>query len=1010
MTSLNVQTKKNEKGVALIFSLIILSLLMIMALAFALDSMFEQKAAYNSANASAARILAKSQLKQVLSLITAGETNFENGNIYSKDITYGTGSPIEHFDMLREQDTPVIPYSRLRVTGVLDENNDNSCLRGTSPAVNWNYIRNSDGNIIGRTAFVIVPDAKIPLDSLIDISFDEKDDNEARIGGKVSEINVRGALPIIANNHAGADIITISGDFNWLFSEGGPAAGGGKRPLVGWESFDELITAIESIPNAVALSLTEESELKSNLTLSSSSDKEAFWADKNGNDKIDDMELYRRFNLARTDWDPALPADNNNANDLVFLRTEILLDTGNTGTPTQEMQEWLDADTNATITSGLSWLACFGYQADGTVDISQGGTFGNSAAGVIARRNQIAANLKDYCDDDDNGGSILHRPTSDVSPTRADSPNWLDDATQPTFTGNERTPYINKIGVQATSTLSSTAVAGGKITTMTVSVKPYIGLIDMYRNIYPNNVYATVEGTVSVSVSLNGGAYTALPNIVIDNSSLTISGGASNWAVDSNGYSTWVGGTASADESIDSGVFLSTVTATVKVTNITITKVVLHDVSGNGYDYVKTLTVTPPTPNDIAFTTSSTEQTKYYWAGLEVNDPRQNLNVGDWVKLTPQENTLASSVFAVTGANECQANSGNPNTFIGSPGIVSPSTVDPSYDVEGSDPASGQISTAFIRNAPMESPWELGFIHRGEIWQTINLKKYVPVKGISVCTIGANQYIAGGGAYDDGDANILDQIKMTAEPESPQKINLRAIEDIFFDTLFSKIKLGADIARDADTSVPVVPANHMTTASIAGLTPVTGIEIAVSPLSLPPGPSAAYSTMRQAIKDWFETADLENYTNLSRASVVGNVSSIFISADSTEPNPTISLLATNTDAAQEELIGKIINLTKFGREAGNFTIIVVAQTIKDVGVLSTATPNEISIWKTPADDSAALEVQCQLGRFDVEPANPATDTWTDDAYGDDITSEQKILVTGSYISGQLEIKSFQYID
>ena len=64
----------------------------------------------------------------------------------------------------------------------------------------------------------------------------------------------------------------------------------------------------------------------------------------------------------------------------------------------------------------------------------------------------------------------------------------------------------------------------------------------------------------------------------------------------------------------------------------------------------------------------------------------------------------------------------------------------------------------------MQSPWELGFIHRGAAWQTINLKAYNSDEGVATD--------AGGNAYSDGDANILDQIKMSSQTETYGKVNI----------------------------------------------------------------------------------------------------------------------------------------------------------------------------------------------------------------------------------------------
>jgi hypothetical protein len=114
----------------------------------------------------------------------------------------------------------------------------------------------------------------------------------------------------------------------------------------------------------------------------------------------------------------------------------------------------------------------------------------------------------------------------------------------------------------------------------------------------------------------------------------------------------------------------------------------------------------------------------------------------------------------------------------------------------------------------------------------------------------------------------------------------------------------------------------------------------------------------------------------------------------------------STDAAQEELIGKIINLTKINQKpgGGNYSIIVISQTIKDVGITS---PGTIDVYKTPADGSAAQKVECQLGRFDISGTD---DNWKKNAYGDDIIATQKILVKTSKINNKTKITSFKYID
>jgi len=985
MTKLNVQTKKNEKGVALIFTLIMLSLLMIMALAFVLDSMFSQKSAYNAASANSARFIAEAQLKQVLALIKKDQMNSAEGYIYSKDIWGNTDVPTQT-DMLEEQVPSAVPYSRLRVYGVLDDNNNNGSLIGTPPAVNWNYIRSgplATDTIIGRTAFVVIPDAKVPLDSLISKSYNEKLNAELRIGKEVSEINVRGAIPAVTTN-----LDTITDKLNWSVAEGGPGTGIGEYTGTNWTSFPTLFGLIPEI--------VEQAGFSSNLSLAVSDDKEVFWADANTNTKIDKGELYKRFDLTR-DWTTA-----DNTADLVFLRDKILLDAGNTGVPTTPMETWTNTPSDA-ISKGLPWLACFGYKKDGTPYTigTSPGELNSTFLTVKAHRYQIAANLKDYCDND---GAIAARPTSDKDPA-----SWTTSA-DPTFTGNERTPYINKIGfnIKASQNEAQTAVGPPALYTVasSIEISPYVELVNIYDTSWATDLKVYIKGTVTTQSTVD-----SVPkplNIHSLDTTITISA-ATDWT-GGEGYSDFsISSLGSSSFNSTPNVGALSRSITVKVTAVNITKVVIYYENAGikyGYDYTKALSYSANLPYPVFLGDNAGAECSA-WFGFAAHDPRQNLNSGDWLELTPAVNDTAtedpSAVFSLIATSLPDSYFGKPNADNsingGGDNTDAPSAGDDSEI--GNDPANKQLSTAFIRNAPMESPWELGFIHRAARWQTINLKTFDPAKAISTfkLTTPDRDYIAGGGLYADGDANILDQIKMTDAAKSPQKINLSASDTIFFDALFDKIRLGCDIVRD--TAVPVVPLTHMTVTSMAGYpTAPTNLttEIAVADPAVAP-----YSTMRDAIIAWFKTPDLSTFTNITRASIV-SISTGLLGADPDGSPTTIDFgaLQADTDASQEELIGKIANLTKVGSGTGNFKIIVLAQTIKDIG-----TAAGISITKASADETTIKTQNCMAGTFDVDVSNVDSKKHV---YFDEITSEQKILVSGSWDGTNLKISSFQYVE
>ncbi len=962
MKMLNIKSaKKNEKGIALVFSLIFLSLLLILALAFALDSMFDQKAAYNTANASSAAFLAQAQLKQVLTLMRNNEANYGSDRLYSghnSDGAYDTTNYDQ--DMLEE---------RLSVSNILDKTD--ICFTNTTvkDRVSWKYIKDNGTTpqrIIGRTAFVVIPDKKIPLNSLVDgragttaYKINEKDDAETRIGKYVSEINVRGAIPAVTSN-----ITTITETLNWKTDNPVTDAGFTNGKYTGiWPDFSNLFTTLETAIGST-FSDTEKTKFTDKLTLTVFDEKEAFWADTDDDTGIDSNELYKRFDLTRN-W---VTVDN--TADLVFLRDKILLDSGATGAPVQAMDPWTSSASDGV---GLPWLACFGYKTDGTVDTTLGKTFGADDAAVYARRCQIAANLKDYCDTD-------NRPTSDIDPA-----SWT--TTEPTFTGNEKTPYINKIGFKVRASQGQSGSSPNITVWANIEVTPSVGLINIYGSDWTENLEAVIAGSVTIKTTVNGTDSTSSLSLIC---TIDIAKDVAGDWTNNAGYSNFVAASGYSDSgnfNTQTGVTTGNTNISVEVTAINITKIVLRKkTSGDGYDYTKTLSHTLTALTGEVITNGTAE--KFAWFGFAVHDPRQNLHLADWQYLTPAEKQATddpTAVFSLTGTGPYTgaANSAGPTP------TDTPDTTTGAADTETglTDPANGNLSTAFIRNAPMESPWELGFIHRGARWQTINLKTYDSNKAIQTNKMNGSieTYIAGGGLYADGDANILDQIKMTADAKSPQKMNLCSQDNYFLDALFSKIRLGCDI--DGTT---------MSVASMAGSdTTPTGSEIGLT--------AAAYTTMRTAIQTQFATPDTTGFTNLTRASIVGTVTKL-ISANDTEPNPTIALSAATTDAAQEELIGKIVNLTSVGEQIGGFTIIILAQTIKDIG----GNGSNIVVWKTPADGSVALSVPCQLGNFDITPGATATE-WRDDAYGDEITAEQKLMVKGCRnVDGSIKIISVQY--
>ena len=94
-----------------------------------------------------------------------------------------------------------------------------------------------------------------------------------------------------------------------------------------------------------------------------------------------------------------------------------------------------------------------------------------------------------------------------------------------------------------------------------------------------------------------------------------------------------------------------------------------------------------------------------------------------------------------------------------------------------------QVSTNYIRNAPMKSFWELGAIHRGAAWQTLNLTTYNDLFIQQVASEGF-------GTYTNGDANILSQVKLTDDTSTTGRVNVNTYNHDVLSALFAGIEIG----------------------------------------------------------------------------------------------------------------------------------------------------------------------------------------------------------------------------
>ena len=203
--------KRNQRGVALLFALGVLSLLLIMGLAFVANSLLAQKIANNNSSRSQAKMLAQSAISRMaISLMYYQYTAYHNpsGRVFPEnymdvcsrfDLTENADPAAT--DGLRGKDSKLIPGTWL--TNYFSSENEeelNKKLRAE-----WSYITAKDedesesdkGRIVGRVAYQLIPmttTAQINLDHNLRGVYNQGDPSRKpwriRIGADINELNL----------------------------------------------------------------------------------------------------------------------------------------------------------------------------------------------------------------------------------------------------------------------------------------------------------------------------------------------------------------------------------------------------------------------------------------------------------------------------------------------------------------------------------------------------------------------------------------------------------------------------------------------------------------------------------------------------------------------------------------------------------------------------------------------------------------------------------------------------
>jgi hypothetical protein len=870
----------NNQGMATIFVLGLIAMLMVLGISFVDISILEKKASINYNNSVKSQISGEIALNRAIELI----------KLYTDNPTVNYRNIISYHNLNADENlaqyTDGLEKLSTKLNGIVYYDYDPDY----SP-VTWIYLKNDNCEINSRIAYVVIPDhGKIDPSATVDSgsnadtfsiispsdgddgigangnpdSLDREitmvDDNGkyviGRPGRNINELFLRtlntyltsktsSSLWFTNQNANNLSSVKIQEDLNGKL-------GIGKR----WSDFSLMFESLGIESDSIR------TEFRKTFYLNQPKSLEAYWIDENNDNLKPPSELYHRYNLARTDWD----SFNNKVADSPLLNPSV---------------SFSETDTEKINDAGIEWLK--NWQ-------SKGDFFDTERC-----QKQVTANLIDYSD-------------TDIIAT-------TDNENLPTYVGNEKCPYINEINIKFISNIQVKSNKKNPNSSYFAQVVPdlvSVESINMYDVTSGGINFVDLKATVKMDweYTVAGKTYSRS-----DQSEMMINN-ADAFMI------------TSRDSKFKNHRWLSTgwTNTTVQLNKIFIAdlKIKKLTVKFENYDNSDFYDFSYIVDSDLVIDpkASTSAKNSYSYFNAQINDPRQNLLSTDW---TLSYRDQDKNSLGVNNDRICTQN-----------------TISDSKDYEKTATKSWEISTAYIRNAPMKSPWELGFIHRGAIWQTINLKKFNSDQGV--------KNNAGGSEYSSGDANILNQIKMSNDTEVYGKININSGNIDVLKVLFQKIRVGSFEAANNSNKYP----GWLTDDEIEA---VAAEELANKLLELYEINAYKYFTSRaEILKDENDFAKLISGTDNSSLG-----------------------LNQNSDAKQEEIIGKFINLTKASQ--GNlFVVIALGETIKDIG------------------DVTINNIATEIGHFDLT--------------ADKVLSSQKIfaVIKKDPKTNKISILKFQYIN
>ena len=918
-------TKKSQRGVALIFALSILGLMVVLGLTFASLSFSDQEIARGNSEQEAAKIMAKSAVNRVIALLENNTTVTESDKIVSG----GDPNNSNHYDFLWKM---ITYHGDVPGAGDMQSKLDERIKNGTNSPY-WQYVvvPNKDGKdeIVGRFAYAAYQPA-----GLLDPYTSAKTKDEAttpvtRYGMSTDEIDLKALVDVAVPGGSG---ILTADDINTL----------------GKNNADSTVSSDIGTPTALFERLSDDTKsslntklqyvpLRNKLTASwfgvprspAQPERFAYKVSESSPEKY-----YHRFRLNRTpDQWKAITMDQ--------LTLKFLKDPDIT---TPSIIEY-NASADENVGSGIPW---FSKDDDDT--------------------RQIAANFLAY-----------FSPIPEKKEDLKNNKYW--DAVDETakYTANMRTPYINdllmhvKLNMMVTDTTSGDETGPSYKKIFTVEITPeidvYIELADLYNKSLDNissltfkvkaleKLIAQQSSSEDARFGYDAGDMTAAnENLKIFSFTVEVPKDV----------------VVSEDEEVSNvfPVFRQTIKAA-KPFKTVITVPMTRQLEGSGYgeatcdpvafteslqsfvmDEISVLMSatfdgrTTEIPIDLANISKKKtipvlgaklppdNKVSDKWAPFKLDidkygnydkenqetqerhivlryraiDSAANLKQEHWVESDPQflaKFTDITTLERFPGLNnyaELKAEglltfddendeleyytltakiNGSNKTFF----------VDKEENHSNTKAVEGYgavVSTSYIRGqvsntTEVQSPWEIGFIHRGAPYQTLNIKRF-------------NKNSAEIGKYEDGDANIFDYIKVVQkEKDSEGKEYIPTENKVQSRGLVNLQK----ISHQNENSVNGgnLPAAYAFFSNID-----LGWKMDKNNNIFKPKPGIEWVDMlaqaKNIVKKIVEVVDKPDFELKSRAAILDPVLKLQ------------SVLAVgDDDAAQEELIGRFIMLT-----------------------------------------------------------------------------------------------------